>query len=133
MARKAPILGSISCNGRCMTWTRADRNAKQITIAIRSVMAIFTIVHRRSSRCSRNGFDVSLSGSSRNLKRLRKDMGFVEALNRYIVTRVTKVESPAGDRAIESAKSQAPGSKTQTNPKKQNSKFQERRAGHSLF
>src|ERR1700676_2274692 len=72
MARKAPILGSISCNGRCMIWTSADRNAKHTTIAIRSVIAIFTIVHRRSSRCSRNGFDVSLSGNSRNLKRLRK-------------------------------------------------------------
>src|SRR6187399_1445255 len=75
MARKAPILGSSSCSGCCMMCTSDDLNAKEATIAIRSVIAIFTIVHRRSSRCSRNGFDVSLSGTSRNLKRLRNAMG----------------------------------------------------------
>src|SRR6267154_4014603 len=51
-----------------MTRTSIPRKAKQIIIARIRVIAIFTIVQRRSSRCSRNGLDVSLSGSSRNLK-----------------------------------------------------------------
>ena len=57
-----------------MICTRVDRKAKQSTIATSSVIAIFTIVQRRSSRCSRNGFDVSLSGKSRNLKMPRNAM-----------------------------------------------------------
>src|SRR5204863_8455530 len=51
-----------------MTRTRVPRKAKQIIIARIRVIAIFTIVQRRSSRCSRKGLEVSLSGSSRNLK-----------------------------------------------------------------
>src|SRR5438552_17767079 len=39
-----------------------------MTIANTSAMDILTLVQRRYSRCSRNGFEVSLSGSSRNLK-----------------------------------------------------------------
>src|SRR4029077_7992020 len=39
------------------------------------VTAIFTIVHRKSSRCSRNGLEVSLSGKSRNLKMYRSAIG----------------------------------------------------------
>src|SRR5438874_12794635 len=54
-----------------MTRTSIPRKAKQSTIATTRVMAIFTIVQRRSSRCSRNGFDVSLSGNSRNRKTSR--------------------------------------------------------------
>src|SRR2546423_4870404 len=51
-----------------MTCTSIERKAKHAIIARRRAIAIFTTVHRRSSRCSRNGFDVSLSGNSRNLK-----------------------------------------------------------------
>src|SRR5436190_3757508 len=80
MARKAPIFGSSSCSGCCMMCTSDDRKAKEATIAIRSVSAIFTIVHLRSSRCSRNGFDVSLSGTSRNLKILRSAIRKLRAI-----------------------------------------------------
>src|ERR1051325_6235340 len=55
-----------------MIRTRNERNAKQMIIVTISVIAIFTMVHRRSSRCSRNGLGVSLSGSSRNLKMSRR-------------------------------------------------------------
>src|SRR5205807_3411162 len=48
--------------------TSVPRKAKQKIIATIRVIAIFTIVHRKSSRCSRKGLEVSLSGSSRNLK-----------------------------------------------------------------
>src|SRR5437588_5271893 len=54
-----------------MTRTSTPRKAKQRIIATTSVIAILTIVQRRSSKCSRNGLDVSLSGNSRNLKRSR--------------------------------------------------------------
>src|SRR5439155_7303874 len=57
-----------------MTRTSVERKAKQTIIARRRAIAIFTTAHRRSSRCSRNGFDVSLSGNSRNLKMSRKAM-----------------------------------------------------------
>src|SRR6266478_3989641 len=67
-ARSAPTCASISCNGICSTRTSVDRKAKQMIIATTSVIDILTMVQRKSSRCSRNGFDVSLSGSSRNLK-----------------------------------------------------------------
>src|SRR5438105_7909233 len=67
-ARSAPTCGSISCNGICSTRTSVDRKAKQMIIATTSVIDILTMVQRKSSRCSRNGFDVSLSGNSRNLK-----------------------------------------------------------------
>src|SRR3954462_13780528 len=77
-ARNAPILGSTSRIGRCMIWTSVVRKTKQSTIATRSVIAIFTIVQRRSSRCSRNGFEVSLSGASRNRKMSRSVIGSVE-------------------------------------------------------
>src|ERR1051326_4955664 len=73
-ARSTPAFGSISCSGACMTRTSAPRNAKHIIMATISVIAIFTIVHRKSSRCSRNGLEVSLSGSSRNLKMSRSAM-----------------------------------------------------------
>ena len=53
-----------------------------------STAAIFTIVQRRSSRCSRNGFEVSLSGGSRNEKISRSfiPVGKFE-------TRIPKVET----------------------------------------
>ena len=121
MARRAPIFGSISCNGRCMICTSADRNTKPITIAIRRVIAIFTIVHRRSSRCSRNGLEVSLSGNSRNLKRLRK------AMTNNAELRLPTTERQMRRGGWDSIKSQAPSFKTQTNLKKGNSKFQEGR------
>src|ERR1700680_2817010 len=73
-ARSAPTCGSISCNGICSTRTSVDRKAKQIIIASTSVIDILTMVQRKSSRCSRNGFDVSISGSSRNLKMSRSAM-----------------------------------------------------------
>src|SRR6266403_3424418 len=74
-ARSAPTCGSISCNGICSTRTSVDRKAKQMIIATTSVIDILTMVQRKSSRCSRNGFDVSLSGSSRNLKMSRSAIG----------------------------------------------------------
>src|SRR5215471_9712320 len=55
--------------------TRVERNAKQTIIATPSVRAIFTMVHRKSSRCSRNGLEVSVSGGSRNLKMSRSVIG----------------------------------------------------------
>src|SRR5436309_10928512 len=61
-----------------MTCTSVVRKTKQSTIATTSVIAIFTIVQRRSSRCSRNGFEVSLSGASRNRKMSRSVIGSVE-------------------------------------------------------
>src|SRR5713101_2098991 len=67
-ALSVPICELTSCNGAWSTRTRVERNAKQTTIATVSVIAIFTIIQRKSSRCSRNGFEVSLSGRSRNLK-----------------------------------------------------------------
>src|SRR5207248_636709 len=67
-ARRTPRFLSISCSGACMMRTSVPRKAKQKIIATSSVIAIFTIVHRRSSRCSRKGLEVSLSASSRNLK-----------------------------------------------------------------
>src|SRR5437867_10432605 len=67
-ALSAPTCEPTSRNGACIMRTSSDRNAKQMIIATTSVIAIFTMVQRRSSRCSRNGLDVSLSGSSRNLK-----------------------------------------------------------------
>src|SRR6266536_987780 len=70
-ALSAPICGPTSRNGACITRTSVERKAKQMSIAAISVIAIFTMVHRKSSRCSRNGFEVSLSGSSRNLKMSR--------------------------------------------------------------
>src|SRR4051794_18536884 len=51
--------------------TNEVRKAKQPIIVTPKVRAILTMVHRRSSRCSRNGLEVSLSGSSRNLKMSR--------------------------------------------------------------
>src|SRR3954452_20180741 len=77
-ARSAPMLGLTAPSGRCMTCTRVERKAKQTIIATISVIAIFTIVQRRSSRCSRNGFEVSLSGASRNRKMSRSVIGSVE-------------------------------------------------------
>src|ERR1043166_115946 len=74
-ALSVPICEFASCNGACITWTSVVRNAKQPTIAISSVIAIFTMVHRRCSRCSRNGFEVSFSDGSRNLNRLRSAIG----------------------------------------------------------
>src|SRR6266480_1737403 len=73
-ALSAPTCGSTSWSGACITRTNSERNAKQTSIARTRVIAIFTTVHRKSSRCSRNGFDVSLSGNSRNLKMSRKAM-----------------------------------------------------------
>ena len=58
-------------SGRCMTSTSRCRKAKQSIIATKRTIAIFTIVQRRSSRCSRKGFEVSLSGGSRKAKMLR--------------------------------------------------------------
>src|SRR5256886_6678514 len=57
------------------TLSRSERNAKQPIIAMPSVRAIFTMLQRRSSRCSRNGLEVSLSGGSRNLKMSRSAIG----------------------------------------------------------
>ena len=60
-----------------MTRTSVERKAKQTIIAAASVIAIFTIIQRKSSKCSRNGFDVSLSGRSRNLKMSRSAIGLI--------------------------------------------------------
>src|SRR5438067_8748276 len=76
-ALSVPICEPTSCNGAWSTRTRVERNAKQTTIATASVIAIFTIIHRKSSRCSRNGFEVSLSGRSRNLKMSRSAIGSI--------------------------------------------------------
>src|SRR5213595_98584 len=73
-AFSVPICEPTSRSGACIMRTSADRNAKQTITAIISVIAIFTMVQRRSSRCSRNGLEVSLSGSSRNLKMSRSAM-----------------------------------------------------------
>src|SRR5881398_4112393 len=67
-ALSAPTCGSTLWSGACITRTRIEGKAKQTIIARTRVSAIFTTVQRRSSRCSRNGLDVSLSGNSRNLK-----------------------------------------------------------------
>src|SRR5437764_12103163 len=67
-ALSAPTCGSTSWSGACMTRTSSERKAKQTIIASTRVIAILTTVHRTSSRCSRNGLDVSLSDNSRNLK-----------------------------------------------------------------
>src|SRR6267143_1537064 len=66
-----------------MTRTSVPRNAKHRSIATIRVIAIFTIVHRRSSRCSRKGLDVSLSGSSRNLKISRSAILAVRRLDNF--------------------------------------------------
>ena len=52
-----------------------DGDCYSLSIAAASVIAIFTTVHRKSSRCSRNGLVVSLSGNSRNLKMSRSAIG----------------------------------------------------------
>src|SRR5205814_6750683 len=67
-ARRTPRFWPMSCKGACMIRTSVPRKAKHKIIAAIKVIAIFTIVQRRSSRCSRKGLEVSLSGSSRNLK-----------------------------------------------------------------
>src|SRR5436189_2046681 len=67
-AFSVPTCDPTSRNGACNIRTSVERNAKQMIIAAASVIAIFTIIHRRSSKCSRNGLEVSLSGTSRNLK-----------------------------------------------------------------
>src|SRR5438067_12747104 len=63
--------------------TSVPRKAKQIIIAAIRVIAIFTIVQRRSSRCSRKGLDVSLSGNSRNLKISRSALLPVRQLDNF--------------------------------------------------
>src|SRR6266516_2432671 len=73
-ALSAPTCEPTSRNGACIMRTSIDRNAKQMIIATTSVIAIFTMVQRKSSRCSRNGLEVSLSGSARNLKMSRSAM-----------------------------------------------------------
>src|SRR5260370_5145327 len=73
-ALSAPTCGSTLWSGACITRTRIERKARQTIIARTRVIAIFTTVQRRSSRCSRNGLEVSLSGNSRNLKMSRKAM-----------------------------------------------------------
>src|SRR4026208_1531161 len=70
-ALSVPICEPTSRNGACSIRTSVERNVKQTIIAAASVIAIFTIVHRKSSKCSRNGLEVSLSGTSRNLKMSR--------------------------------------------------------------
>src|SRR2546429_3767217 len=62
-------------SGAWIMRTSVERNAKHIIIATPSVRAIFTMVQRKSSRCSRNGLDVSVSGGSRNLKMSRSAIG----------------------------------------------------------
>jgi len=62
-------------SGAWITRTSVERNAKQTIIATPIVRAIFTMVQRKSSRCSRNGLDVSVSGGSRNLKMSRSAIG----------------------------------------------------------
>ena len=59
-------------SGAWIMRTSVERNAKQTIMVTPRVRAIFTMVHRKSSRCSRNGFDVSVSGGSRNLKMSRR-------------------------------------------------------------
>src|SRR4029453_10092739 len=70
-ALSVPICDPTSRNGACNIRTSVERNAKQKIIAAATLIAIFTIVHRKSSKCSRNGLEVSLSGTSRNLKMSR--------------------------------------------------------------
>src|SRR5947199_4132297 len=77
-ARKVSTWPPTSLKGRCRMATSRCRKAKQKNIATTSTAAIFTIVQRRSSRCSRNGFEVSLSGASRNRKMSRSVIGSVE-------------------------------------------------------
>src|SRR5206468_8476949 len=74
-ALSVPICEPTACRGACITRTRVERKAKQTIIATPRVMATFTMVHRKSSRCSRNGLEVSLSGKSRNLKMSRSAIG----------------------------------------------------------
>src|SRR6266404_675814 len=71
-----------------MTVTKVWRKRKQTIIAASNTIAIFTTVQRRSSRCSRNGFDVSLSGTSRNLKMSRSTM---------ILTRAKRDQTAGGE------------------------------------
>src|SRR5947209_10776036 len=63
-----------------MTCTSVCRNKRQTAIEPTIASAILTTVQRKSSRCSRNGFEVSLSGRSRNLKISRRAM--IELLRR---------------------------------------------------
>src|ERR1700682_506780 len=90
-------------NGACITCTSVVRNAKQTIMAATSVIAIFTMVQRRSSRCSRNGFDDSLSGISRNLK-----MSCSAMLNRQF-TRESFRSRSAGFKREKTAHGQARG------------------------
>src|SRR6266542_4230698 len=74
-ALRVPICEPTSRSGICITRTSVERNRKQTIIATPSVIDIFTMVHRKSSKCSRNGLEVSLSGKSRNLKMSCSAMG----------------------------------------------------------
>src|SRR5437868_4985535 len=74
-ALSVPICEPRPRSGACKTWTRVERNAKQTIIAMPSARAIFTMLQRKSSKCSRNGLDVSVSGGSRNLKMSRSAIG----------------------------------------------------------
>src|SRR5205807_273397 len=76
-ALRVPICEPTSRSGACITRTSVERNRKQTIIATPSVIAIFTMVHRKSSKCSRNGLEVSLSGRSRNLKMSRSAIGSI--------------------------------------------------------
>src|SRR6266542_4449634 len=75
-ALRVPICEPTSRSGACSTRTSVERNRKQTIIATPSVIATFTMVHRKSSKCSRNGLEVSLSGRSRNLKMSRSAIGW---------------------------------------------------------
>src|SRR4029450_9221819 len=106
-ALSVPICELTSYNGACVTRTRNERKAKPIIIAMTSVIAIFTIVHRRSSRCSRNGLVVSLSGNSRNLKMSRSAIGSKTLFANYFG--VTRLEGEKTVRGQTDAKAQRVG------------------------
>src|SRR5882724_5465546 len=79
-------------SGAWIIRTSVERNAKHIIIATPSVRAIFTMVQRKSSRCSRNGLDVSVSGGSRNLKMSRSAIGLETSARRE------RQKTPSGER-----------------------------------
>src|SRR5437763_16295435 len=77
-----------------MMRTSVPRRAKQIIIAAIRVIAIFTMVQGRASRCSRKGLEVSLSGSSRKLK-----------ISRSAILAVRQLDNSFGDQTCPHAES----------------------------
>ena len=67
-ALSAPTCRLTWRNGACMTRTSVERKAKQAIMATASVVATLTIIQRRSSMCSKNVLEASLSGKARKPK-----------------------------------------------------------------